>query len=343
LSQSHEFDSYQTEETELSFPEIGLSSRFESADSIGRLRAKMRLNAPQQAEPRHVVLPHVRVDSTVHEKLEEEQFIRISKNMTWLRVLVDLSLRAFEAGNHGCSDERKAEAKFHLTRIESAEQCFTRVLSPIVNSLYPHAYEMMEIFGKYVSVSYELAKITGTTALLTEELWEETVAEDINADSNGVSTETRLSQLLGSGNDNDINEEARIEPSEFFVIAKHLYVAARNLTANLEQLKDQFKSDGVIIQLSNLLRPRIVQIEVASSCLYRLSEATTLDRGISSMNSSASVKLEGEAQSSPAMKGASGRVPGFVKNKRVESKWNWEGNLKEKASSNREKLPLRSG
>lgn len=195
------------------------------------------------------------VSEVIHEKLKEEIFGKIAKNLKWIKVIHNLAMNAIQNG-------RSPETDVYgilFERISSAEESFSTAFVPILTYFYSHKYEVSEIFGKYVTKSYELARFTKTTALVTEEFWQETLPDEaVNAYAD---SEKRIVEILVPRTDD--------ESSDMSILARYMYVAARNLTANVEQLAVVFKDDPDVTSFVGLLRPRIVQIEDGSLTLYK--------------------------------------------------------------------------
>lgn len=209
------------------------------------------------------------MNSIVREKLQEQIFGRIAKNLKWLEILLDMALKA--VGLKEYKDENDHICQLLLEKIHSGEYSISIAFIPILSSVYPHRYEVGELFGKYAAASYEIAKTAGSTASVTEEFWQETYPDD------GLGqysySENRIVEILVPK-----NEETT---EDFTFLARHAYVGARNLCANLEQLGLTFKDEPYVASFVGLLATRISQIEESLSSLRRLlikgSEPTTTE------------------------------------------------------------------
>jgi len=193
----------------------------------------------------------------------------VAKNLKWVVVLHSVASRSLEENlklardRSGHGDIHRREFAFLLERMKSGVLCFSEVFTPILISLYPHKYELTELFRKYVVVSYKAARLTGTVQLVTEQLWEETLPHGtIEGDS--VDSGKRVIEALSS--------EDEQTTDKFLLSIKHLHLAVTNFCSNVEQLKEQFKDNAEVNQLMDLLRPRIEQIEDTSSILYSYSK-----------------------------------------------------------------------
>jgi hypothetical protein len=200
------------------------------------------------------------LSTVVHEKLQEEIFGRIAKNLKWMEVLHAVAIEALKAKDKEQRNETDHICELLLERIHSAQRSVSVAFVPILTSLYPHKYEIGEVFEKYVNAQYELAKGNGSIALLTEELWQETLPDDGLGEY--VDSEKRIVEILIPRKDETTND--------FSFLARHEYVAARNLCANVEELGNAFKDDSYIASFVGLLSNRILQIEDASSSLHKL-------------------------------------------------------------------------
>ncbi|MDG6904903.1 MAG: hypothetical protein JRN20_03860 [Nitrososphaerota archaeon] len=212
------------------------------------------------SEVKSPVITQFAVSSIVHEKLQEEIFGRIAKNLKWIEILQRVALDALKLKGKGNRLQTDDVCELLLERIRYAEQSVSVAFVPILTSLYPHKYEISEIFSKYVAASYELAKGTGATALVTEELWEETLPDDGLGEY--ADSEKRVVEILIPKKDETTQD--------FSFLARHAYVAARNLCANVEELGTQFKEESYVASFVGLLSNRILQIEDAASSLYKL-------------------------------------------------------------------------
>lgn len=200
------------------------------------------------------------VNSLVREKLQEEIFGRIAKNLKWVETLVDLSLKSWPRKSRRKGLELEDICQLLLEKIHSGENSIAIAFTPILTSLYPHKYEISELFGKYVTNSYEIAKTKQTTALVTEEFWHETYPDDGLGEYSY--SERRIVEILIPKKDET--------PTDFVVLARHAYVAGRNLCANMEELGLQFKDEPYVASFVALLTKRILQIEDALSTLHKL-------------------------------------------------------------------------
>jgi hypothetical protein len=216
-----------------------------------------------------------RAEIIIHEKLDEEIFGRIAKNLKWVRVLHGMALRSLSStrGRRGRGDSKSksdyAEMAFLLERIHTAEQCFSSMFTPVLTGLYPEKYESTELYGKYIIALYELAKYTRSIEMVTEELWEETLPEG-SAENDYIASGKRVIQgLTASSSDGDETERNN---DEFSIWFRNLHLAVTNLSANFDQLKGRFQENREIEHLFSFLRPRIGQIENASMILYKLAK-----------------------------------------------------------------------
>jgi hypothetical protein len=200
------------------------------------------------------LLANPTVGEVIHEKLKEEIFGKIAKNLKWLEVLHRLSSSALQS-----SGESEEILGLLLERILSAEKSFATAFVPILTYFYSHKYEVSEIFGKYVAASYDLARVMNTTALVTEEFWQETLPDEAARDY--VDSEKRIAEILVPKKDE--------KPNDLSIISRYMYVSARNLTANVEQLATVFKDDPDVTSFVSLLQPRIIQIEDGSLTLFK--------------------------------------------------------------------------
>jgi hypothetical protein len=270
-----------------------------------------------------------KTDKLIREKLDEEIFGRVGKNVKWVEVLHDIARRSLEENaalrnkDQEHNDAYKREFAFLLERIRSAEHCFSVVFTPILIGLYPHKYELTELYGKYIVASYDLAKLSGTSQLVTEQLWEETLPEGTDQ-GDSVDSGKRVIETLSSQSESD---------DEFLMSVRHLHLAITNFCTNVDQLKERFKEDSEIKELIGLLRPRIEQIEDASSILYsyarekvgkRASKGQERIRGhedLESKDDSSPVIADSNAPSS--MPG----LPSKTRTARTTKKWKWEGRV----------------
>jgi len=216
-----------------------------------------------------------RAEIIIHERLDEEIFGRIAKNLKWVRVLHGMALRSLSTtrGHRGRGESKTksdyAEMAFLLERIHTAEQCFSTMFTPVLTGLYPQKYESTELYGKYIIALYELAKYTRSIEMVTEELWEETLPEG-SAENDYIASGKRVIQgLTPSASDGD---EIGRSNDEFSMWFRNLHLAVTNLSANFDQLKGRFHENREIEHLFSFLKPRIGQIENASMMLYKLAK-----------------------------------------------------------------------
>jgi len=218
-----------------------------------------------------------KAEAIIHEKLNEEIFGRIAKNLKWVRVMHGMALRSLSGsrGRRGRADPKiksdYSEMVFLLERIHTAEQCFSTTFTPVLNGLYPEKYESTELYGKYIIALYELAKYTRSIQMVTEELWEETLPEG-SAENDYIASGKRVIEgLTPSQADGDDTERCN---DEFMAYVRNLHLAVTNLSANFDQLKGRFQDNREIGHLCSFLKPRIGQIENASMMLYRSAKNT---------------------------------------------------------------------
>jgi hypothetical protein len=218
-----------------------------------------------------------KAEAIIHEKLNEEIFGRIAKNLKWVRVMHGMALRSLSTsrGRRGRTDTKiksdYSEMVFLLERIHTAEQCFSTTFTPVLNGLYPEKYESTELYGKYIIALYELAKYTRSIQMVTEELWEETLPEG-NAENDYIASGKRVIEGLSpASSDGDDAEKCN---DEFLSYVRNLHLAVTNLSANFDQLKGRFQDNREIGHLCSFLKPRIGQIENASTMLYRFAKST---------------------------------------------------------------------
>jgi hypothetical protein len=271
-----------------------------------------------------------RADKLIRQKLDEEVFTRVTKNLKWVEVLHSIAKRALEASLELPSDEsthseaHRREFAFLLERMKSAERCFSEVFTPILIGLYPHKFESTELFGKYIVASYELAKLRGTTQIVTEQLWEETLPQGtIEGDS--VDSGKRVIEALSSASDQG--------DDEFLISIRHLHLAVTNFCSNVEQLKEQFRDDAEVKQLIGLLRPRIEQIEDTSSILYsyakeKISTSTKNENTRHRFTEKApSASIPAAPQISSLTTSNLPGLPSKTKVAKTPKKWKWEGRV----------------
>jgi hypothetical protein len=214
-------------------------------------------------------------ESLIRQKLDEEIFGRIAKNLKWVRVLHGMALRSLGEGRFRRAKlKNKAdqnEMTFLLDRIHTAEQCFSSMFTPVLNGLYPEKYESTELYGKYIIALYELAKYTRSIQMVTEELWEETLPEG-SAENDYVASEKRVIQSLSL---TDI-DDPEILDDDFLTYVRNLHLAVTNLSSNFDQLRNRFQDNREVEQLCQFLKPRIGQIDNASMLLYKHAKGTTI-------------------------------------------------------------------
>jgi hypothetical protein len=285
----------------------------------------------QKSPTERVVRPKgkSKTDKLIREKLDEEIFGRVGKNLKWVEVLHDIARRsldenpALRSKEQEHNDAYRREFAFLLERIISAEHCFSVVFTPILIGLYPHKFELTELYGKYVVTSYDLAKISGTTHLVTEQLWEETLPE-VTEHGDSVDSGKRVIETLSSQKETD---------DEFLMSVRHLHLAITNFCTNIDQLKERFKEDSEIKELIGLLRPRIEQIEDASSILYsytREKVARHTTKGQEKIRQDDEEDpvndipdIQTDSKISVPMPG----LPSRTRTTRPAKKWKWEGRV----------------
>jgi len=246
----------------------------------------------QQKFANYVPVGNPKAELIIHERLNEETFGRIAKNLKWVKVLHGMAVRSLNdsqihrkrdivaesiSSNRG-SDE--SEIAFLLERIHTAEQCFSTVFTPVLMGLYSHKFELTELYGKYIVASYELAKYTNTTQMVTEELWEETLPEG-NIESDYIASGKKIIKSLTSCTEEDRQQRGKRKKqqgNEFSMFIKDLRLAVMNLAANFDQLRGRFNENTEIEQLCSFLRPRIGQIDSATIMLQKLTRKRTPSR-----------------------------------------------------------------
>jgi hypothetical protein len=287
------------------------------------------LSLQETSEVRVIEKPKskTRTNKLVREKLDEEVFGRVAKNLKWLEVLHGVARRTLEhdlilpndVSPH--SDAHRREFSFLLERVRSAERCFSDVFTPILTGLYPHKFELTELYGKYIVASYDLAKLCGTSELVTEQLWEETLPEGtVQGDS--VDSGKRVIESLSSENE---------ENDQFLKSVRHLHLAVTNFCSNVEHLKNRFKEDQEIAQLMVILHPRIEQIEDASTILYAYAKEEIQKRDNHNGDTSSLGARYTRDRSAPKTDSpASTHLPGLPsksKSAKTTQKWKWEGRV----------------
>jgi hypothetical protein len=192
--------------------------------------------------------------------MQEEIFGRITKNLKWLEILLGFALEALKRKEKEKRQDTDDVCELLLERIRSAERSVSVAFVPILTSLYPHKYEIGEMFSKYASASYEIAKGTGNLALVTEELWQETLPDYGLCEYSD--SERRITEIVIPRKDETCCDSS--------FLARHAYVAGRNLCTNIEQLGSTFNEQSYVASFVLLLSNRILQMEDALLSLHKL-------------------------------------------------------------------------